>query len=106
MSQSEAPAPFEVDERANGVIEVVGELDLASAQRLAAVLNRQIDAGRQEVVLDLSKLRFCDSSGLTVFVQAHRNLQRAGGRLVLHNASAHLRALLTTTALDQELEIT
>ena len=29
MSQSEAPAPFEVDERANGVIEVVGERDLS-----------------------------------------------------------------------------
>ena len=106
MTQPDASAPFEVDEQANGVIEVIGELDLASAQRLAAVLNRQIDAGRLEVVLDLSKLQFCDSTGLTVFVQAHRNLQRAGGRLLLQDASAHLRALLTTTALDQELEIT
>lgn len=99
------PPTLEVEERTQDTIAVSGELDMASAPRLAAALSRLQEAGQQEIVLDVSNLQFCDSSGLSVFVQAHRDLRTAGGRLVLRSPSDRLRMLLAATQLDQELEI-
>lgn len=99
------PPTLEVEERSRDTIVVSGELDMASAPRLAAALRRLQEAGQHDITLDLGDLQFCDSSGLSVFVQAHRDLRTAGGRLVLRNPSERLRMLLTATQLDQELEI-
>lgn len=101
----QSPQPFVVEELADHALGVSGELDLASAPQLTAALARHLSSGHCEIVLDLTNLQFCDSSGLSVFVQAHRELRSAGGRLKLHNASPHLRTLLTATALDQEFDI-
>lgn len=99
------PPTLEVEEQSQDTIAVSGELDMASAPRLGAALRRLQDSGQRDIVLDLSNLQFCDSSGLSVFVQAHRDLRAAGGRLVLRSPSERLRMLLTATQLDQELEI-
>lgn len=99
------PPTLEVQERAQDTLAVSGELDMASAPRLSAALSRLQAAGQHNVVLDVSDLQFCDSSGLSVFVQAHRDLRSAGGRLVLRGPSERLRMLLSATRLDRELDI-
>jgi anti-sigma B factor antagonist len=79
------PAPFSVDAtEAEGrlVVVVRGELDLATAPDLEAVLLAPLKAGGQ-VVLDLRPLEFMDSTGVRVIVAAHVAGQEAGGGLVL-----------------------
>jgi len=99
------PPMLRLDQQSDSTIAVSGELDMATAPQLAAAIEQAARRGQNEIVLDLSGLRFCDSSGLSVFVRAHRDLQTAGGGLTLGNPSERLRMLLATTNLDDELNI-
>lgn len=67
------------------VLEVDGELDLASSRILAQALE---DAWRKRprlVVLELGKLRFIDMSGVRVLLAAQQQTEREDTRLVLAN---------------------
>ncbi|MFD7781254.1 STAS domain-containing protein [Streptomyces sp. NPDC059753] len=54
------------------VVEVSGELDVATRNQLGDHLEEVIAAHTPaRVVLDMSQLDFCDASGLSVLVAAH-----------------------------------
>ena len=55
-----------------------GELDISTAPDLQDALAELTDAPRR-VVVDLSDLEFCDSTGLSVFVRAKNSTDDAGG---------------------------
>jgi anti-sigma B factor antagonist len=71
------------EEGARTNVALSGALDAATAPRLAAhfaeLSRRQI----AQVDLDLSKLEFMDSSGLTVVVAEHKRTSHDGGGLVI-----------------------
>ena len=97
---------IEVDEQADEVVITLdGELDPHTAPLLAREVERLIGQGSTTVVLELSKLRFIDSSGLRVVVSAHRELEAQGGRLSLRSPSATAKRLLEITGLVDHLEI-
>ena len=86
------------------VLALAGELDIqtmpAVARRLAEVLEHQ----PRRLVFDLRELSFMDSSGLRVFVLAHKQLA-AGSRLVVRAPNQLIRRMLEITGLDQICEI-
>jgi anti-anti-sigma factor len=57
---------------------VVGELDLASAPKLARAVSAALRAGARRLILDLRRLEFIDASGLHAVVAA-RDLCREEG---------------------------
>src|SRR5215211_2343040 len=75
----EALAVHESDIDGVRLLEVFGELDLATAPRLCA----QLDAARTQrvrrVVVDLTGVDFCDSTGLRALMGASTELRHAGG---------------------------
>ena len=67
--------PFYIDvhpEREVVRVVPVGELDLHTAPELEAQLHELRRSGFEQVVLDLRRLRFVDSSGIRVIVTEHR----------------------------------
>src|SRR4051794_16248240 len=79
------PTPFSLDVAdadARVVVTVVGELDLATAGELEAVVLPAVRDGRH-AILDLRGLEFMDSSGVRVVVAAHSAAEEHGGRLSL-----------------------
>src|SRR4051794_24755396 len=60
---------------------VRGDLDLATAPRLKAVLADLIADGAVDVVVDLCGVAALDSTGLAVLATAQRRLSQAGGEL-------------------------
>jgi anti-sigma B factor antagonist len=58
------------------VLSVKGELDLLTAPRLAARLNRLIRTSAADVVLDLREVEFMDSAGLQILLNTRRRLLR------------------------------
>jgi anti-anti-sigma factor len=71
--------PFDVEIRpADGRTFVVprGDLDLATADRVAASIDELVTAGCGEIVLDLRHLTFMDSAGLRLVVQQTRRSDR------------------------------
>ena len=79
----EALAVHESDVDGVRLIEAFGELDLATAPRLCARLD---EARRQRVrrlVVDLTGVDFCDSTGLRALMGASTELRHAGGKLAV-----------------------
>jgi anti-anti-sigma factor len=65
------------------VLHVSGELDLVTSPMLRQRVHDVVADGRHDLVLDLSRVRFCDSSGVGVLIAARRLLRSCQGRLRL-----------------------
>ncbi|MEU9618476.1 MULTISPECIES: STAS domain-containing protein [unclassified Streptomyces] len=65
------------------VLRIRGELDLASSPAVRHCVHEAVAVGRHDVVLDLSEVLFCDSSGVGVLIAARRLMRSCGGRLRL-----------------------
>jgi anti-anti-sigma factor len=92
-----------VDHPLGVVLTLAGELDLATAP----VLQERLDAamrGTAAVVIDLSRLRFIDSSGLGMLVAAERQLRDSGGQLVLVRGPQAVHRPFELTGLDSHFE--
>jgi anti-sigma B factor antagonist len=63
----------ELDKRTS-VVSIEGELDLATAPRLKWMLLDALEAGHEELVVDLSLTTFMDSTALGVLVGVNRSL--------------------------------
>ncbi|GAA1581133.1 hypothetical protein GCM10009678_74860 [Actinomadura kijaniata] len=86
------------------VLQVAGDLDLATVQTLEQELVRAAATGTQ-VALELSRLAFMDSSGLNVVIRWWKRLHAGGGQLMLVNPSKRVTLLLTTTGLDRFIPV-
>ncbi len=68
------------------VLHVTGELDVAAAPDMRHALTSLIDdQGSLSVRVDLAKMTFIDSVGLSVLLEALRRLRDKGGELSLAN---------------------
>ncbi|MGS2617362.1 STAS domain-containing protein [Micromonospora sp. LZ34] len=82
---------------------LAGELDLSTAGELAAVLDRLADAGTHRLLVDLSGLTFCDSTGIAAFVRGDNRAAAAGGWLRITGATGRVRRVLQVTGLGEVL---
>ncbi|WP_033825600.1 STAS domain-containing protein [Kitasatospora sp. MBT63] len=81
-----------------------GELDLMTAPALYRRVQESF-GGRGAVLLELSGLTFCDSSGLNSLIRLRRRAQETDGRLVLVAPSPQMARLLTVTGVGEIFEI-
>jgi len=94
-----------VDDRDDAtVIALDGELDLASAPDLADAAARKLAHGETgdvpvNLIIDLSKLTFCASAGLRVFVRYRSDVDAKGGRFVLAAPQPIVRRVLEVSGL-------
>lgn len=65
------------------VVQVSGELDLVTSPGVRQHVHDAVAEGRRSVVLDLSDVRFCDSSGVGMMIAARRLMRSCTGRLRL-----------------------
>ncbi|MFF5143158.1 STAS domain-containing protein [Streptomyces sp. NPDC013157] len=82
------------------VLGVSGELDLVTSPVLRQRVHDAVAEGHHSLVLDLSDVFFCDSSGVGVLIAARRLIRSCRGRLRLilpaHGASdgSHVNRVL------------
>ncbi|MFF4032076.1 STAS domain-containing protein [Streptomyces sviceus] len=65
------------------VLSVSGELDLVTSPVLRARVHDAVAEGRHSLVLDLSEVYFCDSSGVGVLIASRRLIHSCRGKLRL-----------------------
>jgi len=97
---------FRVDVHRHGqatVITVSGELDLASGGALEEEFLRVAESDAPQVVVDLRKLEFMDSTGLSILVKAHQRAQEAGQRFGLVRGSQQVQRLLSLTGVAERV---
>jgi anti-anti-sigma factor len=85
------------------VIHVHGEIDLETCGRLRDAIEPHMGP-EETIILDLSGVRFMDSSCLNVLVQARGRLTADGGSLLLRNPSDVAHRILSAARLDELLE--
>ena len=86
------------------VIHVRGEIDMATAGQLRDAIEPHLGPA-QTILLDMSGVRFMDSSCIHVLLHARGALTADGGSLVLRNPSQAARRLLTRVEAERFLEI-
>lgn len=79
-------------------LQLDGELDLWSVERLQAVLQR-VARDNAAVVVGLERCEFVDSTGIALFLQVRRQLEDEGGRLVLYGCSEQVLRIFTVAGL-------
>ena len=83
------------------IVSLSGELDLSSAPSLRELLAGAFeDDGPRRIVLDLSDLIYLDSTGLSIFVSAHKRATATGMEFCLANPNPSIGQLFKITALD------
>ncbi|WP_199439814.1 STAS domain-containing protein [Umezawaea beigongshangensis] len=83
------------------VLALAGELDLSTADRVRSALDALALGPGWRLVLDLSGVTFCDSSGITALVVAHNRARAVNADLVLAGVPDHLVRMLRVVGLDQ-----
>lgn len=79
-------------------LQLEGELDLWSVDRLQAVLQR-VAREHDAVLVGLERCEFVDSTGIALFLQARRQLEDEGGRLLLYGCSEQVLRVFTVAGL-------
>jgi anti-sigma B factor antagonist len=80
-----------------------GSIDLHSSDELRERLEALVEAGHQEITVDLTAVDFCDSSGLNVLVRAYKHARTQGGVFTVTGAYGRVENVLRTTGLDRFL---
>jgi anti-sigma B factor antagonist len=105
MSAHPPPFDIRVAQSGDGLVRVhvTGELDLTTSPELADALRREIEAGKR-VVLDLSKVAFIDSTGLSTLIGAVRSAESNGASLsVSPRLPSHVSRVFDITGLTSLL---
>jgi anti-anti-sigma factor len=93
-----------LDGSATAQILLAGELDYAAEAELdPAVAALLADPQVRRIEIDVALVEFCDSSGLSAFIRAHRNAAEAGIPLRLVRVGSQLRRVLGLTGLSAGL---
>ena len=87
------------------VVQVGGELDMATRREFQDFVRDVVDAGARQVVFDMAQVPFMDSSGLGALVELLKLLRDRGGRLGLAAAQRQVRTVLELSAIDQVVEL-
>jgi anti-sigma B factor antagonist len=87
------------------ILTVRGNLDVDSGTVLTTALDQVLSRPVPRVVVDLSGVEFCDSTGLSAFVVGHNRAADAGGWLRLAAPSSWMSQLLDTVGLSRRLGV-
>ncbi len=87
------------------VLSQVEKLDATNASELKSellLLNKQ---GINTLVLDLSKTRYCDSSGLSAILTGNRMCKDTNGKFALSGLQENVAKMISIAQLDKVLHI-
>jgi anti-sigma B factor antagonist len=90
------------------VVDLIGDLDLSTApelwETLAAILLAE-DEEVDTVAIDLSRLNYTDSAGLSCFVMVHKRCAESGIKFQLLQPDVFLQRLFEITGLDHLFDV-
>jgi anti-sigma B factor antagonist len=87
------------------LVAVAGEADITNRDDLRGVLDAEVTQQPDTLILDLSQLRFMDSSALHVILQANRALDRQGGVMALVAPQEAVAKMLKLTTADRLIPV-
>jgi anti-sigma B factor antagonist len=83
------------------IVRLSGEIDISTISSVRLVVQELLETDIESIVLDLSDVRFMDSSGIGILVAAHRRAQARGTALTLRHPTPIVAKVLALTHVDQ-----
>jgi anti-sigma B factor antagonist len=87
------------------VLALDGEIDLHVSPRVAISLTQMVKKSPAQLVVDLSRVRYIDSSGLAVLIEAMQSVTDYGGLFALAGMQETVRSIFEIARLDQVFRI-
>jgi anti-sigma B factor antagonist len=82
------------------VVATPEEIDISNAEALRSALIRTAPNGHGALVVDMTRTRFCDSSGLHTLIAAHKRAQAEGRELLLVIPRTTVLRVFALTGMD------
>src|SRR3954468_6653015 len=93
-------------ERADVVhAELSGELDISTASNIEARLMDLERSAPSRLILDLRRVNFIDSTGLSMIINADGRARKEGRRLTIVSGDGVPRRILRTVGLEDRLDV-
>jgi anti-sigma B factor antagonist len=86
-------------------IALVGELDLSSALTFDEEIRRAEERRPKTLVIDLSGLKFLDSTGLRLIMSAHARARKRGMRLAIVEGGDAVKRIFHLAGVNRRLDI-
>ncbi|MDO8588113.1 MAG: STAS domain-containing protein [Armatimonadota bacterium] len=87
------------------LIELEGEVDVYTAPQLKQQMISLLEQGHTEMVVDLTKVEYLDSTALGVLIGGLKRVRERDGNLPLICPSARIRRVFEITGLDKIFDI-
>lgn len=82
------------------VIDVVGEIDLYTSPTFRDILRQAVDDGHHRILVNMSQVRYVDSSGFGTLLGATKRLRPSGGSINLVGCNPSIQKMLRVTRLN------
>ena len=89
----------------SNVLPLEGEIDLHVSPNLAASLQVMIEKKPKQLIVDLARVSYIDSSGLAALIEGMQNVQQYGGTFALASLQEPVRTIFEIARLDQVFRI-
>lgn len=86
------------------VVRAVGYVDISTAHQLEEYAEPELSAGKR-LVIDLSEVDLCDSTGLGVLVRLKRRASDIGAEFVLRAPRRHVADVLAMTGVSKLIPV-
>jgi anti-sigma B factor antagonist len=86
------------------VLRICGDLDVETRDSIEPAVIAAI-ATAQSVIVDLSRLTFCDSHGIAMFIAAHEKASTDGTAFAIRQLPPTVRRLFAITGLDTVVDL-
>ncbi len=99
---------MEINRRESGevvIFDINGEIDLYNAPEIKDKIKDEMNNGKVNIVINLDKVSYIDSSGIGVLISSLSNLKKVGGALKLINVYASVRKVFELTKLTSFFDI-
>ena len=87
------------------IVDVVGEIDVTAVTRIRDTLGDLTKTASPQVLINLARATYIDSSGLGILMAARRDALKGGGRLALCAMTKDVRMVFELTRLNKFFEI-
>jgi anti-sigma B factor antagonist len=97
---------WETSDRSDGIhVELTGELDISSASSVESRLLEVEERKPDWLILDLRRVNFIDSTGLSMIINADGRAKKAGRRLTIVSGEGVPQRILRTVGLEDRLDV-
>src|SRR2546423_13467581 len=97
---------WEASDRSDGVhVQLTGELDISSASGVESRLYEIETRAPRRLFLDLRRVNFIDSTGLSMIINADGRARKAGRQLTIVSGDGVPRRILRTVGLEERLDV-